>query len=348
MIANLKIGQIMYLFLTLIALSSLFAQTQPAPLPDNKKIGVQNGILAKVNDTAFSVIDVKKKLDLLFYQNYSHLSHSNEARFQFYESGWRPALMQMIDNELILADAATREVKLSDGEVREEMENRFGPNVLATLEQIHISYDEAWKMVKNDLIVQRMNWWFIQSKAIQNVTPQDIRQSYQTYLEKNPSYEEFKYQVISIRSENPTPMAEKIYAFLATKQESPESLMEEIKKLDPSVQISSEYTVKDKELSESYKTTLSSLSPKSYAPPTFQVSRADKQTVARIFYLNEKKEYLAPSFSELSHKLKNDLIQQSISKESVVYLEKLRKQYGFDIEHLKESFPADMHPFSIQ
>ena len=101
----------MHKYLLIFALSSLFAQAPSMELPDNKKIAVQNTILTKVNDTTISVIDVKKKLDLMFYQNYSHLSHSNQARLQFYESGWRAALMQMIDNELILSDAAAKEVK---------------------------------------------------------------------------------------------------------------------------------------------------------------------------------------------------------------------------------------------
>lgn len=338
----------MYKYLFFFALSSLFAQMPAMDLADNKKIAVQNVLLAKVGDTTISVIDVKKKLDLLFHQNYAHLGHSSQARFQFYESGWRPTLMQMIDNELILADAAAREVKLSDGEVREELENRFGPNVLSTLDKIHITYDEAWKIIKNDLIVQRMSWWFIQSKAIQSVTPQDIRHAYRDYLEKNPSYQELKYQVISIRSDKAEVIAEKAYQLLSSRDQNPEGVAEELKKLDNSIQISTEYTAKDTELSDTHKAALSSLSPKSYSAPIFQKNRSDKQTVARIFYLHEKAEYLAPSFGELSQKLKNDLIQQSMGKESVAYLEKLRKQYGFDPGHLKESFPEEMHPFSLQ
>jgi len=338
----------MYKWLFILTFSSLFSQISPIELSDNKKIAVQNIILAKVNDTTISVMDVKKKMDLLFYQNYPHLSHSNQARLQFYETGWRQALMQMIDNELILSDAATREIKLSDGEVREEMESRFGPHVLSTLDKMDITYDEAWKIVKNDLIVQRMNWWFIQSKAIQNVKPQDIRLAYRAYLEENPPYQLLKYQVISIHSENSEKIAEKVHEFLSQNNQKPELLSDQLQKIDPSIQISSEYTVKDTELSESHKTALSSMSSQSYSPPTFQKSRNSNKIVARIFYLNQKTDYPAPTFADLSSKLKNGLIQQAIAKESFNYIEKLRKHYGFDSENIKKNFPEDMHPFSLQ
>lgn len=338
----------MYKYLFILSLSSLLAQMPPMDFSDNKKIAIQNEILAKVNDTTISLIDVKKKMDFLFHQNYAHLNHSAQARFQFYEAGWRQTLMQMIDNELILADAADREVKLSDGEVREELETRFGPHVLTTLDKMDITYDEAWKMIKNDLIVQRMSWWFIQSKAIQAVTPQDIRKAYQGYLKENPPYQLLKYQVIAIHSKNPEITAEKVAQFLFDNNQDPASLSDELKKLDSSIQISAEYTVKDSELSEAHKAALSTLSPKNYSAPIFQKSRTDNKIVARIFYLNEKTNYPAPSFGDLSQKLKNELTQKSIAKESIAYIEKLRKHYGFDSEHIKESFPEGMRPFSLQ
>jgi hypothetical protein len=338
----------MYKYLFLLTLSSLFAQMPPMDFADNKKIAVQNTILAKVNETTFSVMDVKKKMDLLFRQNYAHLDHSAQARFQFYEMGWRATLMQMVDHELILSDAAAREIKLSDGEVREELEARFGPNVLSTLDKIDITYDEAWKMVKNDLIVQRMSWWFIQSKAMQSVTPHDIRAAYQAYLQENPPYQQLKYQVITLRSEESAPLAEKVHRLVSEKNQNPEELALQLKEIDPSLQISAEYTVSDKELSEAHRTALSNLSPKTYSLPILQKSRTDHKVVARIFYLKERTDYPAPSFGDLSAKLKNDLLQKAIAKESSSYIDKLRKHYGFDLEHIKESFPEDMHPFSLQ
>src|SRR5438105_5026294 len=142
---------------------------------ENPSIGMQNTILAQVNGKTISMMDVKKKMDLAFHEHYPHLAHAKQALFQFYESSWRTVLMDMIDHELIIAEAENKEIKLTDGEVREAMEERFGPNIMKTLDQIGLTYDETWKMIRNEMIVQRMTGFFVYNKAVASVTPQDIR-----------------------------------------------------------------------------------------------------------------------------------------------------------------------------
>lgn len=320
----------------------------PMDFSNNQKIAIQNSILAKVNGTTISMMDVKKQMDLLFHHHYSHLSESSQARFQFYEASWRRVLMELIDNELILSDAADKEIKLSDGEVREEMETRFGPSVLSTLDKIGLTYEEAWKMVRNEMIVRRMSWWFIQSRAIQAVTPQEIRRAYHSYIDEHPPYQEISYRIVSIRSGDPEIQAAKIYQVLAESGETPDALAEKLREIEPSVQISSVFTASDREISEAHKTALSPLLAGTYSAPVLQKSRSDNQTVARIFYLIEKKDHPAPAFQDLSSSLREQLIQQAAVKESQTYVTKLRKHYGFDAAFLKDSFPDDLHPFSIQ
>jgi len=89
---------------------------------------------------------------------------SKTARYQFYSSQWYPTLQQMIDHELMVTDAETRQVNVSDGEVREEIQTRFGPNVMESLDQLGITYDEAREMVHQDMIVQRIQWVRVSSK----------------------------------------------------------------------------------------------------------------------------------------------------------------------------------------
>jgi SurA-like N-terminal domain len=332
-----------------LAALPLLAQMPPPNFQDSgKKIAVQNSILAKVNGTTISMLDVKKKMDMVFYQHYANLSHSNTARYQFYEKSWRPVLMEMIDHELILADAQEKEIKLNDSEIRETMENRFGPNVLSTLDHIGLTYDEAWKMLKNELIVQRMNWWFVQAKAIQSVTPQSIRDAYQSYLKNNPSYQELKYRIVSIRGDDLASKSEKALQVLTEKGGNPELLVDALLEIDPSIQVSAEYTASDLEISESHRSALSSMTPGSYSAPLIQKSRSDNKSIARIFYLAAKADHSAPAFQELSSDLREGLVNKAIAEHSKTYVAKLRKHFGFDTEFIKEKFPEDLHPFSLQ
>lgn len=341
------------IFLLLASTISLTA-TDPAMMDfaQNQKIGVQNAILAKVNGNTISMIDVKKKMDMLFHQSYSHLEHSNQARFQFYEMSWRPVLMEMIDNELILSDATDKEIKLTDGEIREEIEHRFGPNVTATLDKIGLSYDETWKLIKNEMIARRMTWWFAHSRALSSVTPQDIRQSYRRYLQENPSYAEWKYRVVSIHADKPDEkFSEEIYQLLAASKQAPDTLATLLKKKETpsrSIHISNEYNASDKQLSDAHKAALISLTPGNYSKPSFQLSRVEKKTVYRIFYLIDKVDHSSPSFEHLSLQLRDQLTQKAIAKETQVYLDRLRKHYGYDASHLSETIPEDLHPFSLQ
>jgi hypothetical protein len=338
-------------YLILFIATTLFAQFPLTEMPKNgePKIAVQNTILAKVNGTTISMIDVKKKMDLFFHQNYPHLANNTQARFQFYDTSWRKMLSEMIDHELILADAADKEVKVTDGEIREEIESRFGPNVMSTLDQVGLTYDEAWKLTKNDMVVQRMNWWFIHSKALAKVTPQEIKQGFRKHLETHPAFTEWKYRVLTIRDCGNTSIPEALHAAIANMPiDKVEAYLQEFgAKNSCVVSLSNEYTAKETELADSHRSALSPLAPRQYSSPGLAVTK-DKSQVYRIFYLSEKLDHPAAAFEEMAPMIKNELLQKAVVETSQTYLGKLRKHYRFEENNLRETLPADLHPFSLQ
>lgn len=181
-----------------LAASLLFAAPQWADAPSllppegHEELIVYNRILAKINDKTLSVIDVMKKMDLFLQRNYPEMVGSKIARYQFYSAQWRDTLSHMIDQELMLADAEHLELKVTDAEVREEMLDRFGPAIMATLDQLNISYEEARKMIHSEMVVQRMMWYRVQSKALNMVNPQDIKDAYKQFCEENPALEQWE------------------------------------------------------------------------------------------------------------------------------------------------------------
>ncbi len=94
-----------YFAIFLLAISWIAAELPLSSFEKNQKIVIQNSILTQVNGTPISVIDLKKKMDLVFHQNYPQLEDSTAARYQFYQTSWRHVLSEMIDHQLILADA---------------------------------------------------------------------------------------------------------------------------------------------------------------------------------------------------------------------------------------------------
>src|SRR5579871_780542 len=146
----------LYLFLLALCSSALLLGDESispiAEFQEPQELVVYNRILAKVNDKTISVIDVMKKMDLFLQKYYPQFAGSKAARYQFYSSQWRETLTQMIDQELMIADAEKLEVKVTDAEVREELLNRFGPNIMTVLDGLGVTYDEARKMIHNEML----------------------------------------------------------------------------------------------------------------------------------------------------------------------------------------------------
>lgn len=311
-------------------------------------IKVNNIVLTKINGETISVVDIKKRLDVLFFKNFSKYAESIPARYQFYKASWKHVLDEVINAELMIADSAKKEVKLSDGQIREEMEQRFGPNIMVTLEKLGLSYDEAWKMVKKDLIVKSMSWYFINSKAVSAVTPDKIRQAYKEYCLKNPSTEEWQYRIISIAlplsAQDGPAIAEQVKVVLAANDF--DSKIKELEKAkNCSIQITPFYTLNSKEISEKHKSIIANLKQGEYSQPIIQESKEKRSY--RLFQLKEYNKKDPPTFESIATKLKEDMLQEEAGAIAQRYFDKLRQQQGFDEKELKATL-GDFEPFSIQ
>lgn len=336
---------------SLLILTTLVAHNQPVPqIEQVHEIVVNNRILTKLNGKDISVLDVMKEMDVYLSRYYPQYMNSKTARFQFYSSQWFPTLQQMIDHELMVTDAETREVKVSDGEVREEVQTRFGPNVMGNLDRLGITYDEARDMVYKDMIVQRIQWLRVTSKVLQRVTSQEIKNAYQKFIQENPAKEEWKYQFVTIRAADEAigqEFARKI-AGLKEKSEGNLVIASEFAKADLppestiTLTVSQDFTVEDKAVSQIHREVLSDMKPAEWSKPTAQLSR-DGTTVVRIFHLKEHTKTKPPAFASIYNELKNNLYNTSAEQEGKVYVANLRKKFGFDEKSL--DIPPHFEPF---
>lgn len=349
--------QMRYVLAMCLLTSLLLSEALPSPLLSEppRHLIVHNRILAKINEKTISVLDVMKKMDLLFSEHYSHLAHSPTARYQFYASSWKEVLRQIVNTELMLADAKHLEVKVTEAEVREEMLSRFGPNVMATLDRLALTYDEAKQMVHSDLIVQRMSWFKVNSRAMQSVNPRDIRAAYQALCEQNPPLEKWRYQVVTIRAEQSDKgeqIARLAHVLLTERQADLSSLVSLLQghaEWDPSVtvSVSQEYDLSAKELSSQHQAALSRLAQGTYSEPISQTSRTSGVPVWRIFRLAGHSVSLPPPFDKMAEPLREKLVQEAIVKENSTYLDRLRRRFGYDLQQILEAIPSDFEPFAL-
>jgi hypothetical protein len=334
-------------------LASEEAAISPVPaMEESQELVIYNRILAKVNDKTISVIDVMKKMDLFLQKYYPQFASSKLARYQFYSTQWREYLTQMIDQELMIADAEKLEVKVTDAEVREELLTRFGPNIMTALDNISLTYDEARKMIHDEMLVQRMIWFRVNSKALNKINSSHIKEAYKQFCERNPELEEWQYQVLSIRSSNKeasSALAARAFELLQSELD-PSKVVDQLKTAEDSISItlSPEVQADEKGISSSHKEVLKILSENSFSSPIAQVSRVDNSVVYRIFYLKKHTKKVIPPFEKIADQLKDQLLQEAASKENSHYISKLRERLGYDEKHMTETLPKDFQPFAIR
>jgi len=178
----------------LAAVDSLKKREEP-------KIFINNRILARINGKPITTYDLVKKMDLSFYKQYPEYISSAQARYQFYQQGWKYIFDDLVNEELVLADAKESKIEASAGDVRQEMEQQFGPNIIENLDKASMSLDEAYKIVEAELILQRTIGARVNSKALRAVTPLKVRIAYDKYIQnpENRNLTKWNYRVVTIK-----------------------------------------------------------------------------------------------------------------------------------------------------
>lgn len=344
-----------YLILTALSLTTgVFALPAPYQSRLQQESGgliVRNRILVRVNDKTISVMDVMKKMDAYLLEYSPETLSNKEARAQFLIRNWKEFFAQLIDNELILAEAIEKEMKVTDGDVRKELQERFGPNLIENLDKMGLTYQEAFDLVKNDILVQSMSWHHVNAKALQRVGPTELKKAYQSYLQSNPPQETFVYDVMNFAGK--TKEQSEKYAQLAknlidtqklSAQEAAESVKLTLATGDEVAINFSSQTIDGKSISKNLKDTLLSLAPLNASDPIALAKRND--TTVKVYLLKEHKIDLQLPFNALENRLKNELLQKVANDESAKFVQWLKSKYSLKPHHLEEMCPSDFQPFT--
>jgi len=313
-------------------------------------VGINNRILLKINGKHISILDVVKRMDLIFYRQYPSLASSPGARFQFYMTNWKASLRAVIDDQLILADAEEKKVEVTDGDVREELESLFGPDVVLNIDKMGLSYEDTWNLLRDELKVRQMNNMMVRAKALNDVGPKSVRQYYEEYLKSHPPEEVWIYRIGSIRGadkEQVASLADHVHR-LAGQGTSLEAIFASLKEEAVFLSLSEEYERKEQELSEVYKKALSQLADGEVSLPSLQPSKKGDEWTARLFLLKEHRLVTPPSFDAIKGEIQSQLTQKSIARHAEIYLNKLREHYGITDAYISQMIPEHFEPFTIR
>lgn len=320
--------------------------------PDEKNVLlVEPRILAHVNGKVITVVDLMNKMDLVFYEKYADYADSLSFRYQFYQMSWRNVLQDLIDQELMLADAGELKIELSRGEIRKEMEKRFGPNVVANVQKARLQYDEAVALVRADMLIQRLLYFKVHTPAMRYTTPKEVQIAYEEYQKNNQLPAEMTYRVISVRSQMPeraNEVASLIYQRLIAGDSIDDVVFQMQAEENVKVSAGEEEKRAEGDLSEGYRTVLTRLQAQAYSEPVAQESRKRGETLLRIFHLKELRPAGALPLAMVEEQLKDQLLNEASERLTGEYLKGLRTRYRVEEIQDYKKIPEAFEPFQMK
>lgn len=333
---------------------SLFTSSNAQNEP---KIYINNRILTRINGKPITTFDLMKKMDLLFYRQFPQYTASVDARAQFYDMSWKYVLEEIIDKELILADAEETKIEVSSGDVRQEMESSFGPNIIANLDKAGITFDEASKIMQDEIIMRRMISGRVHAKALRQVSPIKVKKAYEEFIQDPASAKltQWTYRILTIKERTLLKTEETADAAYRMIQEGIpfDQIPDKLKAANligrkGKVTISAPIKQNDQELSKEYRKTLTSLNSGAYSQPFAHRSRTNNATVFRILFLQEKIPGGLPTYKEMEPILKDKLLDKAVDRETNIYLQKLRHHYHVGKNDVDDYLPANFQPFVLK
>ena len=331
------------------------SQMQQPPMTTGQKLVINNRPLIRVNGKVISLIDVVKRMDVNIHEYFPQAKENVVAQYQYYMHQWKPTLEELVTNELMLADAEEREIKVTDADIRQEMDKRFGPNIIANIDKIGLSFEEVRSLIYSDIVGKRMLGYNVFSRAMQNVRPEQIKDSYTGYLKENPEKTEWEYEVLTIRGKDSSyceKVASEASKLISEKALSFTSLATDLEKQHKSkslkIAASKDYTVDDKTISLGHKEILQNLKEGEYSAAVSQASRTAGENVYRIFHLKSEKHITPNPFPDMYTKLRDDLFSVEAMKLRKEYTASLKKKFGINDEEMEKAITSDYEPFSLK
>ncbi len=320
----------------------LTCATLSAELPYKEgefEILVQNRVMAQVNGKPITALDVIKRMDFLFYRQFPEYMSSQSARYQYYEMNFEPILQELIDRELMRADAAEMKVEILPSDVRQELETTFGPDIISNLDKIGLRLEEAMTMLKDELLIRRVTMYKVNGKAFRNVGPMEIKKAYEEWLTTHTEPQKWRYRLFTLRgpSEEEGKKAAALVREAILTGLDPETVRKEVIQeglISPNITmtLSEVYTQPQEEVPDLLLPVLSKMDGPGVSEIFSQLSRKTGEVAVRLIVLEDKLSSLNPPLRDVEDRLKNDLLQRGAMAESQKYLSSLRDQYHVSTE----------------
>lgn len=325
----------MFIALAIMVCSCLAFADVPASR--RSAIVVENRVLATVRDQIITVVDVTKKMDMIFCQQFPQYKGVPEARYEFYHTNWRKIFEELVDRQLILSMSEEKQFGVTNGDIREELEEIFGPNAMMNLYEEGLSLHDVEEMMKADILLRRALSFYVHSPVIAAITPAVLRAAYRKRVEEMKKKYGWVWRSVTVKSKSGDcrkDVADRVWNRLQKDHRTIEQISAELGD-GYEVVLSQSFRSEQSEVAQNVQAILEQLQPKTFSEPQSFTSRSDPRQGWRCYIVDERFFVKVPSFEELESTLRQEIASPVITKRTVEFFEDLRKQYG--VKHLLTS-----------
>jgi hypothetical protein len=320
-----------------------------------KSVEVNNRLLANIDGEPITVYDVTKYMDIVMWKQYPEAFDSPQLRYQFYTANWKYYLKDLIERALLLQEAKKMRITVSNGDVRQELENLYGPNIVANLKKMGQSLKEVEESTRKQLMMQRLLGYKVHQPSYKYTTPKRVKELYAEYAENHQRDGFFEYRVISLRSADAAKIpfvAAVAYHLLEEENVAIDNLKEalQLQGLLTSalkLSISELFHHTTSQMSEQYKTILSGMDPGSYSHPQ---SQKDKEGggIYRIFYLKEKQLPGPIPFEEAEAEIKKQILSEKFEEYTLKYMQEVANSHHVNVDEILKQIPENFTPYILK
>jgi hypothetical protein len=331
------------------------AQLAPTNAKMPKRLRVNNRVLISVLGKPITVLDLQKSLETQFFAQFPQYRDKPEAKWEYFTVRWQDVLNDLIDRELILADAADRELDLPEGDIREEMIKRFGADLAVSTAQMGLDLDEVWEMVRLELRAQKMVGGMVMYPAFTEITPEQVKEAYDVACAESVGKEELIYRILTVRGQDAQAcefVAQRAHSLLCEECGNTGAVCKAIDgccDLPDGITwtMSEEFRQPVKNLSPSHREVLEKLQVGTFSQPIAQRSRVDQQNVQRIFVLTGRDSKAPPPFEAAAQGIQESLAHRRANQLHEQYINQLRAKYGITQAYVSQSIPKEFKPFEL-
>jgi hypothetical protein len=312
-------------------------------------IVVENRVLATVRDQVITVMDVMKKLDMIFYQQFPQYRKMPEARYEFYRANWRKVFEELVDRQLIISLAEEKQFTVTNGDIREELEEAFGPNVMMNLYEEKLSMHEVHDMMKADILLRRIIAFYIHSPVMSSITPEVLKEAYQKKVKEMEGRRGWVWRSVTIKSRGkdcPKEEADAVWRLLEKERQPLETVLS-TRPEGIECTASQPFRSEQHEIAPALLNVLESLPLHSFSEPASATSRSDPHQSWKCYIVDEHFEPEPPTFLELEPTIRQEMASPEITKRTISFFDDLRKQY-----YVKHIFSSEelltFEPFQLK